>query len=133
MSRDSVSICQRVSWKLVNRIRTDRNVRIFVLQLLTRDPTKRLGAGRSDAAEIKEHPFFRGVNWDDMLAKRVPPPFYPTITGRLDTSNFDEEFTRERPALTPINSTLTRVEQNEFQSFSYIAEWVTMGGGQPKW
>lgn len=91
--------------------------------MLTRDPKKRLGAGPLDAAEIKEHPFFRGVNWDDMLAKRVPPPFCPSITGPLDTSNFDEEFTRERPALTPINSVLNRVEQQEFQNFSYVADW----------
>ncbi|KAI8364758.1 uncharacterized protein BYT42DRAFT_590338 [Radiomyces spectabilis] len=103
MSKDSVSICQR---------------------LLTRDPEKRLGAGPNDALDIKEHPFFRGVNWEDMLAKRVPPPFYPTITDRLDTSNFDEEFTRERPALTPIDSNLNRVEQTEFQAFSYVAEWA---------
>ncbi|KAI9474879.1 hypothetical protein BDB00DRAFT_943563 [Zychaea mexicana] len=115
MSRDSVSICQR---------------------LLTRDPARRLGAGRSDAVEIKEHPFFRGVNWEDMLNKRVPPPFYPTITSRLDTSNFDEEFTRERPALTPISSNLNRVEQQEFQSFPYIADWVVNGNNQqqqPAW
>ncbi|KAL7310939.1 Serine/threonine kinase, variant 2 [Mucor circinelloides] len=109
MSRDSVSICQR---------------------LLNRDPKKRLGAGPSDAAEIKEHPFFYGVNWDDMLAKRVPPPFCPSITGPLDTSNFDEEFTRERPALTPINSVLNRVEQQEFQAFSYVADWTQAG---PSW
>ncbi|CAO3672534.1 unnamed protein product [Rhizopus stolonifer] len=101
MSRDSVSICQR---------------------LLTRESKKRLGAGPSDAAEIKEHPFFQGVNWEDMLAKRVPPPYCPTTNGPLDISNFDEEFTRERPALTPINNALTRVEQQEFQSFSYIAD-----------
>ncbi|KAG1454513.1 hypothetical protein G6F56_007301 [Rhizopus delemar] len=94
MSRDSVSICQR----------------------------KKLGAGPSDATEIKEHPFFQGVNWEDMLAKRVPPPYCPTTNGPLDISNFDEEFTRERPALTPINNALTRVEQQEFQSFSYIAD-----------
>ncbi|KAI8087822.1 kinase-like domain-containing protein [Gilbertella persicaria] len=106
MSRDSVSICQR---------------------LLNRDPKRRLGAGPSDAAEIKEHPFFHGVNWDDMLNKRVPPPFCPTITSPLDTSNFDEEFTRERPALTPINSVLNRVEQQEFQNFSYVADFTQPG------
>ncbi|GAB5590900.1 Serine/threonine kinase [Umbelopsis nana] len=103
MSRDSVSICQK---------------------LLTRDPEKRLGSGRSDAQEIKAHPFFAGVNWDDMLQKRVPPPFYPKITGPADTSNFDEEFTREMPVLTPINSTLHRAEQQEFGNFSYVAEWI---------
>ncbi|CAO3614558.1 unnamed protein product [Mucor hiemalis] len=104
MSSDSISICQ---------------------QLLQREPTHRLGSGPDDAIPIKRHPFFRGVNWEDMLAKRVPPPFYPSINGRLDTSNFDEEFTNETPALTPIDSNLNRVEQQEFQAFSYVADWVT--------
>ncbi|KAI8098918.1 kinase-like domain-containing protein [Halteromyces radiatus] len=103
MSRDSVSICQR---------------------LLTRDPNHRLGAGPDDAAEIRAHPFFFGVNWDDMLAKRVPPPFYPTVAGRLDTSNFDEQFTAERPALTPIPGGMARAEQQEFLQFSYVADWA---------
>ncbi|KAI8350326.1 hypothetical protein EDC96DRAFT_577796 [Choanephora cucurbitarum] len=103
MSSDSISICQ---------------------QLLQREPTQRLGAGPDDAVPIKAHPFFRGVNWEDMLAKRVPPPFYPTISGRLDTSNFDEEFTNEVPALTPMDSNLNRIEQQEFTNFSYVAEWV---------
>ncbi|KAI9360925.1 hypothetical protein BD770DRAFT_441625 [Pilaira anomala] len=41
-------------------------------------------------------------------------------SGPLDTSKFDEEFTRERPALTPIKRVLNRVEQQEFQNFSYV-------------
>ena len=52
------------------------------IQLLTREPEKRLGSGRGDAEEIKRHPFFKGVNWDDMLAKKVPPPFYPSIVSK---------------------------------------------------
>ncbi|KAI8980253.1 hypothetical protein BDB01DRAFT_907046 [Pilobolus umbonatus] len=103
MSSDSISICQ---------------------QLLQRDPARRLGSGPDDALPIRRHAFFRGVNWDDMLAKRVPAPFYPSVNGRLDTSNFDEEFTNETPALTPIDSNLNRVEQQEFQGFSYVADWV---------
>ncbi|CAG8483366.1 5876_t:CDS:10, partial [Racocetra fulgida] len=99
MSRDSVSILQK---------------------LLTRDPERRLGSGKSDAEEIKRHPFFKGVNWDDMLAKKVPPPFYPTISSPTDTSNFDEEFTREDPVLTPVHSKLTMENQDEFLHFSYV-------------
>ncbi|KAI9255992.1 kinase-like domain-containing protein [Sporodiniella umbellata] len=103
MSTDSISICQ---------------------QLLQRDPNRRLGGGPDDALPIRRHPFFRGVVWEDMLAKRIPPPFYPSVNGRLDTSNFDEEFTSEVPALTPIDSNLNRVEQQEFQNFSYVADWA---------
>ncbi|CAG8525680.1 7877_t:CDS:10 [Ambispora gerdemannii] len=102
MSRDSVSILQR---------------------LLTRDPERRLGSGQSDAEEIKRHPFFKGVNWDDILGKKVPPPFLPSISSPTDTSNFDEEFTREVPVLTPVHSHLNSEAQNEFRGFSYVAEW----------
>ena len=49
------------------------------LQLLTRDPTRRLGSGKGDAEEIKRHPFFKDVNFDDVLHKRIPPPYFPTI------------------------------------------------------
>ncbi|CAG8437090.1 2387_t:CDS:10 [Funneliformis caledonium] len=106
MSRDSVSILQK---------------------LLTRDPEKRLGSGRGDAEDIKRHPFFKGVNWDDMLAKKVPPPFYPSISSPTDTSNFDDEFTREVPVLTPVHSHLNSEAQEEFKGFSYVSEWVVNG------
>ena len=56
------------------------NALTFVsLQLLTRDPTRRLGSGKGDAEEIKRHPFFKDVNFDDVLNKRIPPPYFPTI------------------------------------------------------
>ncbi|KAG0261804.1 Serine/threonine kinase [Mortierella polycephala] len=103
MSRDSVSILQK---------------------LLTRDPEKRLGSGKTDAEEIRRHPFFKGVNWQDILDKKVPPPFFPKVRGPTDTSNFDVEFTREVPVLTPVHSHLTVNDQANFQGFSYVAEWL---------
>lgn len=83
MPRDSVSILQR---------------------LLTRDPEQRLGSGQGDAQEIMSHPFFKGVNWDDIYNKRVPTPFKPTVKNEKDTSNFDSEFTSVTPVLTPVQS-----------------------------
>lgn len=42
-----------------------------------------------------------------------------------DVSNFDEEFTSEKPQLTPPKEPriLTDVEQKLFEHFSYIADW----------
>jgi serine/threonine protein kinase len=34
--------------------------------LLTRNPSYRLGSGYDGIKEIKDHEFFRGVNWDEM-------------------------------------------------------------------
>lgn len=46
----------------------------LIVKLLNRDPNKRLGAGCDDAEEIKKDPFFKGVNWDDVLARKLKPP-----------------------------------------------------------
>ena len=42
--------------------------------LLQKDPWKRLGGSNRDAEEIKEHPYFKDVNWDDVYNKRITPP-----------------------------------------------------------
>ncbi|OCH91879.1 hypothetical protein OBBRIDRAFT_886681 [Obba rivulosa] len=98
---------------------------VSVLQkLLTRDPARRLGSGKGDAEEIKRHPFFKDVNFDDVMNKRIPPPYFPTINGTADTSNFDEEFTREQPTLTPVHTQLSSRDQAEFNGFSWVASWA---------
>lgn len=45
--------------------------RDILKHLLIKDPHKRLGGGPDDAKEIMFHPFFRGVNWNDVLEKKV--------------------------------------------------------------
>ena len=50
-----------------------------MLQLLTRDPNRRLGSGKTDAEEIKRQPFFKDVSWEDVFHKRIPPTYCPTI------------------------------------------------------
>jgi hypothetical protein len=52
---------------------------------LTRDPQRRLGAGKADAEEIKRHAFFKDVNFDDVLNKRIPPPYFPTIVRAMSS------------------------------------------------
>ncbi|XP_043941567.1 serine/threonine-protein kinase N2 [Protopterus annectens] len=94
-------------------------------RLLRRNPERRLGASERDAEDVKKHPFFRTVDWNALLAKKVKPPFVPTIRGREDVSNFDEEFTSEMPILTPPREprVLSDEEQCMFADFDYIADW----------
>ena len=49
------------------------------MQLLRKNPERRLGASERDAEDVKKQAFFRNVNWEDLLMRRVPPPFVPTI------------------------------------------------------
>jgi serine/threonine protein kinase len=43
-----------------------KDARHLLSGLLTRDPDRRLGSGKGDAYEIRSHPFFDGLNWDDV-------------------------------------------------------------------
>ena len=51
--------------------------------LLQKDPWKRLGGSNRDAEEIKEHPYFKDVNWDDVYNKRITPPPINVFTNNI--------------------------------------------------
>ena len=57
----------------------------LISSLLVRKPDERLGAG--GAAEVKEHPFFAGVDWGGLLRQKTQ--FVPELSGEEDTSYFD--------------------------------------------
>ncbi len=42
----------------------------LIKKLLCRDPRKRLGANK-DSEWIKEHPFFEGINWEDVFNRKL--------------------------------------------------------------
>uniref|UniRef100_A0A3Q2GYI4 Serine/threonine-protein kinase N1 n=1 Tax=Equus caballus TaxID=9796 RepID=A0A3Q2GYI4_HORSE len=92
-------------------------------RLLRRNPERRLGSSERDAEDVRKQPFFRTLGWDALLARRLPPPFVPTLSGRTDVSNFDEEFTGEAPALSPPRDArpLSAAEQAAFRDFDFVA------------
>jgi hypothetical protein len=49
----------------------------IITQLLIKDETKRLGA-KLGAEEIKQHPFFKGIEWQ-LLRSRGNPPYIPRV------------------------------------------------------
>ena len=56
---------------------------VLIEQLLIRDPNKRLGAKRG-AEDIKNHVWFKGIHWEDVLAKKLKPPTPRTNFPRLN-------------------------------------------------
>lgn len=58
----------------------------FIDRLLQLDPRKRLGA--NGVKEIKEHPFFEGINWDTLLSEPMGDVFIPRPENTQDTSYF---------------------------------------------
>lgn len=60
--------------KLVLPKTMSEEAKSLIKALLHRDNTKRLGANKKDAEEVKEHPFFNGIDWNEFLNRKVPPP-----------------------------------------------------------
>jgi hypothetical protein len=58
---------------------------------LAKDPKKRLGY--YGPAEIKSHPFFSDIDFDQILLKKPPPPYKPILDSNEDTKHFDVEMT----------------------------------------
>jgi len=64
----------------------------LIQSLLHHDPDKRLGGGPGDGAQVKSHPFFTGVAWDDVMRRRLTPPFRPSILRAGDVRYVDKQF-----------------------------------------
>ncbi|UYV77225.1 SGK1 [Cordylochernes scorpioides] len=60
------------------RLRTNISVdaRNLLERLLQKDKKKRLGA---TTEEVMTHPFFRTINWTDLVEKKMPVPFVPDL------------------------------------------------------
>ncbi|KAL1431709.1 hypothetical protein MTO96_013818 [Rhipicephalus appendiculatus] len=94
-------------------------------RLLRKNPERRLGTSEKDAEDVKKQAFFRNINWEHLLMKKLKPPFVPTVKSPEDVSNFDEEFTCEQAVLTAPKDPrpLTQEEQAHFKDFTYTSGW----------
>uniref|UniRef100_A0A8C5H1S1 Ribosomal protein S6 kinase n=1 Tax=Gouania willdenowi TaxID=441366 RepID=A0A8C5H1S1_GOUWI len=101
-----------------------QEARDLLKKLLKRNASLRLGAGAGDAAEVQSHSFFRHINWDDLLARKVEPPFKPFLQSADDVSQFDSKFTSQTPVDSPDDSTLSESANQVFLGFTYVAPSV---------
>ncbi|TTK47636.1 Beta-adrenergic receptor kinase 2 [Bagarius yarrelli] len=67
--------------------------------LLQRDVAKRLGCQGRGASEVKEHLFFKGIDWQQVYLQKYSPPLIPprgevNAADAFDIGSFDEEDTK---------------------------------------
>jgi len=122
-SKDTLEMYQNILNKPL-RLRTNISIqaRNLLEGLLQKDKNKRLGAVL-DVEEIKTHDFFRSINWNDLEAKAISPPYNPNVRGKMDLKNIDPEFIREPvPASLARSQSLSASVQDadvSFVGFSY--------------
>jgi serine/threonine protein kinase len=92
-----------------------KTARDLIEKLFVSNPKKRLGYKSSD--EVKNHPFFKGVDFDKVLRKEYKPPFIPKLKDDTDLRYFDENYTQ----LKVENEKQAEAEEDEFnfEGFSF--------------
>lgn len=66
---------------LIIPLEMDGTASDLITQLLDKDPNTRL----TDFEQAKRHPFFAGIDWDALAARRLPAPSLPTVTNNAPT------------------------------------------------
>lgn len=85
--------------------------------LLKRDVDERLGCRGKSASEVKEHPFFKGIDWGQVYLQKYPPPLIPprgevNAADAFDIGSFDEEDTK--------GIKLTEADQELYKNFPLV-------------
>lgn len=91
----------------------DPKAKDLIKGLLTLDHSKRLGSLKRGVQDIKRHKYFAGVDWDIVLAKKVPAPIPVRLHREGDTHYFDKYPESPRNA----QRDLTTQQQEVFANF----------------
>jgi serine/threonine protein kinase len=94
----------------------DKHGKAAVLALCHSDRLHRLGSTNFD--QIKNHVFFKGIDWNSAFRELVVPPLIPTIVADGDSSNYD--FYPEEALEEPAN--MTTEERNLFSTIDEILD-----------
>lgn len=93
----------KLSWKK-SQVQLSEEIMSLVSLLLDRNPFTRLGNGEGDVNQVLSHPFFDGLDIDDVMQKRIKPEYQPSFKyGRKndnDTSNFVTNSVVDSPMIT---------------------------------
>jgi len=118
---ENISLCN-IAELLKSNNKFSKECKDFILSVLQIDPVKRLGHGENGTQDIKNHPWFRDIDWIKLYNKQIDPSFKPHLENESDTRYFDEEVTAEDPHIhnfdVSSNGRLD-LEDDPFDDFSF--------------
>jgi serum/glucocorticoid-regulated kinase 2 len=94
----------------------------LLARLLIRDPRARLGSGPSGLEDVRAHPFFGPIDWEQLERREIPVPFVPPTARDAGLGNFDAEFTGEAAIVESMRDapmSETAVDRANFEGFTY--------------
>jgi len=93
------------------------DARDLLEKLFVVDPAKRLGACGSH--EVKEHPFFKGLDWERLMNRDIEPPFIPAArTAHWNSIGEVGEFSKRKFRKVK----LTEEDEKNYEDFVYCSE-----------
>ena len=95
--------------KFPSEIRVSSEAIDLMASLLKKNPKERLGSKGRD--EVRNHPFFRGINWDDVLNRKLEPPLLDEDLGDIDLKRKIKINDRD---YTEANKTVMRIKDFTF-------------------
>lgn len=64
--------------------------RDIISGLCKTNPSERLGYISGGTQRVKDHPFFKGINWEDLYNRKSKGPIIPRVDHAADSGNFEE-------------------------------------------
>ena len=116
-SKDTADVCYKIlNWqrylKIPDNIKVSKEAEDLIKKMIN-NPNIRLGKNGAD--EIKAHPFFKGIDWENI--RKTVPPFIPELKNDYDVAYF-ETFDAKEPFYPPVTKRKKR-KDIEYIGYTY--------------
>lgn len=121
-----------IKWEIkLSKYKFSKTAYKFLRALLDKNPETRLGANGID--EIKNHDFFRGIDWEELYKKNLDPPYIPNLKSEADMKLISREQLEKEIESCSLDDTdvLSGNMRGEyFQDFTYTKDELLNSGRQ---